>query len=720
MRHLLALAVVSFLAWPAAAQDAHAGRHSADAVAYVEVDGGALLDGLGKLDVIRLLDDPEMRAFLKPTFQKLGLDENASLADFLKKQIPGTAFSLKDWLPGKVSFALYGVTLRIEGAGLKKPKVLRLNASNPLAAKQVLTLLGQVATAEIAGIGAYRLRYYLALDFSAVLEPGPRLKQLLLSGTRHAAVNTKKIKLAGREVLHIIDAPERIDAQSYFKQHYYADVNGDKWIVASSPERFEAAANRAVRRPLEQDPGYIAVRRRFAADQTIIFAWGDVAKAAKALESAISPLFHELSQKAGLASVKGLGWAVSISNGGVRESFGFVLDGQPTGVWRLLDAFPGGLQSVQVAPPGALAVVALKFDAALFVKRLHEVAADLLPGTEDLLVGRLAHEFQRETGLDFQKDLLAAFGDEAAVLVYPGMPFPDAVFGLEIRDVEAFGRVLALAKKHAQAFGVGFDDVQLTETIKGTQVSNPNLPLPLTFAIARNHLFLSTNKNRVVEALTKWGTEGQKSLGTDGDVFKAVMKGLTGGETDNLVALAYVNARGLVKASAAFLPMVAPQLPPEWFNRGRFPKASTLMKYLKGVAFGIRRDADGVTLDSYSPLGLLTPGFLSGFFFAAAQPVRVRRARAVIVQPQRGADLGVLAMRSSGNGVVVLGMSEQGPAVRAGLRTDDKIVAFGKTPIRTIDELNDAVAKCQSGQKVKLKVVRDDRELEIVIVPTAR
>jgi len=715
MRCFLAPVLVLLFTWPAAAQeDVHAGRHSADAVAYLEIDGGALLDRFGQLDLVRLLDDPEMKAFLEPTRRKLGLGDDFDLAGVLKGRIPGTGFAPKDWLPGRASFALYGATLRIEGAGLKEPKVVHLNARNPLAGKQVLAILGQLAAAEMSGVGGHRVRLTLALDFSAVIEPGPKLKQALLASAKRAE-STAKVRVADRDVLKIIDHRARLEDQWYFRQHFYADTSGDRWIVASSPERFVAAATGAIRSPLDRDAGFLAVRRRFAGDRPVVFAFADVAKAAKTAESAVSPLVAELSAKAGLSSVRGLGFAMSITNGGVRESLGLVLDGDPQGAWRLLDALPGGLRSVEIAPPDALAAFAVKFDAALLMKRLHEVAADLLPGAEDLLVRGLAREVQRETGLGLEADLLAAFGDEAALLVFPTRSIPDAVFGLEIRDAEAFGRVLARVREQAGALGVRFDDTELTKTLQGVQVSNPDLPLPLTYAVAKNHLFLSTNPDRVVEALTKWGAEGEKTLARDGDVFGPVMRGLNGGRTDSLVALAYVNARGMVEAGAPYLGLLAPALPPAYFNKGRMPRISTIAKYLKGAALGLRRDADGVTLDAYSPLGFVTPATVASVLWMSRE-VAVQRARVVRRAPQR-ADLGILAMRSSGSGVVVLGMRANGPAKQAGLREEDRIVSFDGAPIRTIDELNEKTAKATPGRKVRLEVVREGKKIGIDVVP---
>ena len=117
------------------------------------------------------------------------------------------------------------------------------------------------------------------------------------------------------------------------------------------------------------------------------------------------------------------------------------------------------------------------------------------------------------------------------------------------RDGEGAPRGVDPGQKHGAAFGAEFEDVQLADGLTGTQIANPNLPLPLTYAVAKNHLFLSTNPERVVEALTKWGTADSKSLAKDGDVFSSVLKGLTGGGADNLAGLLYVNVRGALKAA---------------------------------------------------------------------------------------------------------------------------------------------------------------------------
>ena len=65
---------------------------------------------------------------------------------------------------------------------------------------------------------------------------------------------------------------------------------------------------------------------------------------------AVAPIIMQEAEILGLTSVRGYGMAISMSHGGVRESSAFVFDGRPRGLFSLLDAMPGGLQTDDIAP----------------------------------------------------------------------------------------------------------------------------------------------------------------------------------------------------------------------------------------------------------------------------------------------------------------------------------------------------------------------------------
>lgn len=68
-------------------------------------------------------------------------------------------------------------------------------------------------------------------------------------------------------------------------------------------------------------------------------------------------------------------------------------------------------------------------------------------------------------------------------------------------------------------------------------------------------------------------------------------------------------------------------------------------------------------------------------------------------------------------GVVVVGVTENGPAQRAGLREGDVIIAFGGQPVAGVDDLHRLLTDAQVDVKNTITVLRRTERLELTIVP---
>lgn len=66
-------------------------------------------------------------------------------------------------------------------------------------------------------------------------------------------------------------------------------------------------------------------------------------------------------------------------------------------------------------------------------------------------------------------------------------------------------------------------------------------------------------------------------------------------------------------------------------------------------------------------------------------------------------------------GVVIDAIFAAGSAEAAGLKVDDLIVAIGNRPIRDLPELTEFIGRAKIGQTLKLGVVRDGKEIEVVV-----
>jgi S1-C subfamily serine protease len=68
-------------------------------------------------------------------------------------------------------------------------------------------------------------------------------------------------------------------------------------------------------------------------------------------------------------------------------------------------------------------------------------------------------------------------------------------------------------------------------------------------------------------------------------------------------------------------------------------------------------------------------------------------------------------------GVLIVGVEPESPAVRAGLREGDMLVAFKGEPIAGIDQLQRRLVAAEIGVASPLTVVRHTEKLEVFVTP---
>jgi S1-C subfamily serine protease len=69
----------------------------------------------------------------------------------------------------------------------------------------------------------------------------------------------------------------------------------------------------------------------------------------------------------------------------------------------------------------------------------------------------------------------------------------------------------------------------------------------------------------------------------------------------------------------------------------------------------------------------------------------------------------------SNQGVAVVSIDPQGPAHRAGLRSDDILVSAGERLISNVDDLHRLLARPMKERSIKLTLIRDERLMDVVV-----
>lgn len=679
-----------------------------DTFAYAEADAGALEVCLPEWQIARILTDPALKPLFKPALEKLGIDPEKPIEALLKQFPPADLFE------GRAAVGVRGISVVVHDA-LGKEWRFRVSPAVPADARAMFRQIGLLVALD--GPAGRQVTFDIDADFLAVGRPGPLGKRFVAEALANmeGEVTRKPVKVLGLDATHVhVDVPI-FDGLSFAFNFHAAERDGT-WFLASQTDTLEQALGGGPRASLAGNPSLAQARARFTSGRPLFFAHVDLGLLLDAYKGFLFPVAKEMGEIAGLNAIRGLGFGVSLVDGGVRESFGILLDGNPRGVWRILEGMPGGLRSLEVAPPGALAALAVKLDMTLLRERIRAFCADVVPGNEDEIERDLTREMA--PGFDLVADVLPALGDEVAVLVYPAlpnqmMPLPRFVFGADARDETALARLVAKVQAQVPADVARFAPADLPEGIKAVRVAAP-IPYDMHYAIHRKHFFLASDPNLLGEALAKWGAEGSPSLVRDDPVLPLVLKAVNGGDTRNLAVLGYVNLRGCGIEALKAMNLWGPQIPEGWYGPTALGEARRIPNHLTGAAIALRHDKDGVVLDCFSPVGGILPAMAT-----AVLALRTGAVARQIAIPQRAGtgrpSLGINTKTSDGTGVKVLGLAAQGAAAKGGLQQGDKIVVMDGVAIATMEDLEREMAKKKPGETVELKIRRGDGEIAVAV-----
>lgn len=705
-----------------------------DTFLYVEADVAALLSGIPKLDIMRMVDDEQVQDFLAPMMEEAGIEPGEVVAS-LMSQLP-----LEDWVGGRVAVGLRGVKLTFVRADGEK-KVYELGPGKPVSAALLHEMLGFSVPMWIGRRPPRDSSRNLIIepDLLIVVDPGPELRRVAPRYIEKAASwvqSRETVEIAGRQVIRL-SATEQVNPGVTVSFSAYGDLSGDRWFLSSSQRLLHDALTGGSPDSLSKSKSFQDVRARLTGGTSVAFAYLDIAGALEIARSLAPPILMEEMEFLGLSSVRGMGMGISFAAGGVRESMALVFDGQPRGIFELLEAAPRGIPALDVAPLSTAGLMAMKFDAPLLLKKLRKITNKLLPGNEAYLDMLLA-QAKRETGIDIVDDLLPALGDEIAVVVKPVAPIPQILATLRIRDEAKVHKLLEMGKGLVTDMGMQIRSLKVRDGLEengfrfrislfGSMGQNISV-------VVRHGRLIMSNSSIVLRNFVKGlQSEDTENLAANSEVFKKVLDGLSGGERESLVALAYTDLRSLVEVGLPLLNMIPRRELEDFVNMSAVPEMETLNEYISGMAFALRRDAQAVSIDMYSPLGLMTVGAGAGAFAAIEHEQRMRefdrameaereQARRAELEAMQAANaegpfVGFRHADTNSSELAILEVIPATPADKAGILAGDVIVSFDGKAVANIDDFRRAVRGKKPGDTVILIVRRgEDQQVAIPLV----
>jgi len=565
-----------------------------DTFCYVELDAAALEKGFAGLDIAKIIADPKFRDFFMPGFRRFELDPADPIGTILKR------LGIREWVAGRVALGLRDLKV----AACERPANI-YTPSEPVGIAIVHELVGELL-AELLKRGELgrATAAKLEMDFAAVLEPGPKLKKVLVGFLNNPPFDLKKrvVQLGERELLHLAFPPIALTEKIHYEPHFYLAIGEQRWLLATNAQVLAKMLDGGPRASLAGSPNFARARERHTGSGLrLAYCWLDAPRAIQVFSRLLSKRMAELLEKSGVKSVLGAGAGVSFVEGGIRESFGVLLEEKRQGIWSMLDAFPPGLRSIEIAPPETRALFGFKFDLRIFDRRFKQIAAVL--GEKEF---SLAEEIADAVDLDAEKDIEPAFGDEIGLMLFAPKkkgPTPDWVFGLDLRDTEAFGRILESIKKNLRGF-VKFPESPLDENRMAFRIAGAGIEDPWCI-VAKRHFFCVSRKELLLEVLDKWGVEGRKTLARDSATFARTLRGLATGKK-NIFGLWYVDLKSGLPDLLQMFPVGLPRDFRGFVDEERRPDPAVLFERLAGAAAAISVDPHGVRFDVYSPVGAIT------------------------------------------------------------------------------------------------------------------
>jgi hypothetical protein len=350
-------------------------------------------------------------------------------------------------------------------------------------------------------------------------------------------------------------------------------------------------------------------------------------------------------EKSGITSIKGAGWGSSFSGEGVRDSITVYAPGEKKGFLALPYASKGdGTALLSRMPKDAFYAASGSLNFAAFYGIVMETIGAIEPAALDQATAYV-QQFEELMGLRLLEDMLAPMGEEFGF--YSALPeggglIPDFILLMRPKDPAKLLATLdqVVAKLGAMAEDSGDATVEHRRMeFSGREIHYVHVtqkwggPFPVTPCyVQHGDLLAFALYPQVLKDFVARPIDAPAVL-TRPD-FERVVKGLPEG----LASLEYMDLAAGVRILYGTLVPIAQmfaksdEIP---LDMALLPRTETVAKHFFGMASGVKLDADGFTMHSYSPTGLL-PFMAAGFgaMAYAAMEMRAVRPAEVWVHPE--------------------------------------------------------------------------------------
>ncbi len=113
---------------------------------------------------------------------------------------------------------------------------------------------------------------------------------------------------------------------------------------------------------------------------------------------------------------------------------------------------------------------------------------------------------------------------------------------------------------------------------------------------------------------------------------------------------------------------------------------------------------------------------LSPVLFQSPKIKKAVKLQRILVEEDSKAELRdrpMLGVRLDVGEPIVRAFMEGGPAAQSGLEAGDRIIKVGKKKVKDTEGFLEAIAKCEAGEEVKLRVLRDEERVDVKVVLTS-